>query len=199
MSDDTPTRQYEDVQLWTMPDRARYAELSNEVQVQAQIAESQGPRAMGDDDSAPVMSAKAMQEFIAEADTRARTIRVIALKRSEWRAMKAKHPIRVESKTTTDAEGNQTTAEVPHVLDSRNGFNVESVADDLVPASIAADFPSAAARDEFIDDLSEPDFDDLYGAALRVNEVGFEVPKAGVSLRLDQIIGGISNSPSDSD
>lgn len=201
MSED-PTRQYEDVYLWTPADRIKLEELQESLNsaLAAGAAQGEAPRALCDEspNEAARESAAQLDTFVAEAKTRAHVVRMTALARRPWRALKAKHPIRMESHTTKNAEGVEETVERPHEVDQLRGFNVESMADDLVPESIAFD-GNATARDAFLDGLSEPDFDSLYVAALKVNIAGFSPPKAEYSSQVDRIIAAISNSPDPSD
>lgn len=199
---DEPTRQYEDAYLWAPADRVRLEELQEALNsaLNNASAMSGAPQSMGDDspNDAAREAAAELDAFVEEAKTRARVVRMVALPRKAWRSLKAKHPIRMESYTKKDAEGNEETVERPHKLDEVRGFNVETMADDLVPESIEFD-GSNSARDAFLDGLSEPDFDSLYGAALKVNVAGFTPPKAEFSSQVDRIIAAISNSPDPSD
>lgn len=201
---DEPTRQYEDAYLWAPADRVRLEELQealdSAINTAAAMAASDAPQSMADDspNDAVREGARLLDEFVTEAKTRARVVRMVALPRKAWRALKAQYPIRMESYTKKDAEGNEETVERPHKVDEIRGFNVESMADALVPESIEFD-GSNSARDTFLDGLSEPDFDSLYGAALKVNVGGFTPPKAEFSSQVDRIIAAISNSPDPSD
>lgn len=215
MPEETPARQYEDAYLWTPADRLRLRELHEAMHsatitaVQAassREAASDAPKTMDEDPSTETHAAELvardaaseLDEFITEAKTRARVVRMVALPRKPWRALKESHPIRMVETKTKDAEGVETTAEKPHQLDAVRGFNVETMADDLVAESIEFD-GSNAARDAFLDSLSEPDFNSLYAAALNVNTGFFTPPKAEFSLHLDRIIAEILNSPDPSD
>lgn len=210
---DEPTRQYEDAYLWTPADRVRLEELREDLQSSLQRAASlsigDGPRTMGDERSEAEEhqlasaqehrdAAAALDAFVEEAKSRARVVRVVALPRRRWRALKDAHPVRMVKSTSRDDDGNDVETEVPHEIDQVRGFNAETMADALVPECVAG-FSSRAAADEFLDDLSEPDFDTLYAAALKVNIGGFAPPKAEFSSRVDRIIGAISSSRDRSD
>lgn len=209
---DEPTRQYEDAYLWAPADRVRLEELREDMTSALNRAtelakvprRGDAPRLMSEDRPEPDAqdaasseeireAAAALDEFVSEAKTRARVVRVVALPRRRWRALKDAHPARMVKTTTKDAEGKDVESEKPHEVDEGHGFNVETIADDLVPECVADAFSSKPAVDAFLDDLSEPDFDSLYAASLRVNAGGFAPPKAEFSLHADRIIGAISN------
>ncbi len=196
------TRPYEDVYLWTPADRVHLNELQEALDsaFAAAGAQADAPVLMSDESPNETVRelAAELDVFVTEAKTRARVVRMTALARRPWRALKAKHPIRMVSHTTKNAEGVEETVERPHVVDEARGFNVETMADDLVPESIAFE-GNTTDRDAFLDGLSEPDFDSLYVAALRMNAAGFTPPKAEYSSQVDRIIAAISNSPDLSD
>lgn len=122
------------------------------------------------------IAAKAHDDFVTEAAERATKIRIQAMGRKKWRALKDEHPPRLVDDT-----------DQPRVEDSI-GFNTDSMADDLVPASIAPDqFESDDERDDFLDSLTDQDFNRIYSAAVRLNERGVNVPKAEASSLLAQM------------
>lgn len=195
---DEPSRQYEDAYLWTPADRVRLAELredlSSVVNTASAMAMADAPQTMDEDPSTELRAAAAaIDEFVTEAKTRARVVRMVALPRRKWRAMKDAHPVRMVTTKTTDAEGVEKSTEKPNEADEQYGFNVESIADDLVEQC------ASAVDSDFIESLSEPDFDTLYAAALRVNVGGFAPPKAEFSSQVDRIIAAISSSQDHSD
>lgn len=201
-----PTRQYEDAYLWTPADRVRLAELredlSSVVNTASAMAMADAPQTMDEDAPEAELraAAAAIDEFVTEAKSRARVVRMIALPRRKWRALKDAHPVRMVTTKTTDAEGVESSTEKPNEADERHGFNVESIADELVAECLdPSAFDTPGQRADFLDDLSEPDFDTLYGAALRVNIGGFAPPKAEFSSQVDRIIVAISNSHETSD
>lgn len=201
---ENPGRQYEDAYLWLPEDRAKLDQLQEALNAALSIADTlaAAPRAMSQDSPAEAARAAAVEldEFIKGAKARARVVRMVALPRTPWRALKAEHPIRMVETREKDAEGVETVTEKPHQIDEIRGFNVESMADALVPESIdASEFRNAAEKEAFLEGLSEPDFDTLYGAALKVNVAGFTPPKAEYSSRIDRIIAEISMSPDPSD
>ncbi len=197
-----PTRQYEDVYLWTPADRVRIEELREVLNSKLTTANalSDAPQGMADDSptAAPREAAVELDAFVEEAKSRANVVRMTALARKPWRSLKAKHPIRMVEVKSKDAEGNEVVTEVPHKIDEIRGFNIETMADDLVPESIEFD-GNTSARDTFLDGLSEPDFDALYGGALKCNVGGFTPPKADFSSQVDRIIAEISSSHDPSD
>lgn len=196
---DEPSRQYEDAYLWTPADRVRLAELREAISsavtnTQARVA-ADAPKSMAEDSPSETLreAAAALDAFVVEAKARARVVRMVALPRRKWRAMKDAHPVRMVETKTKDAEGVETTTEAPNASDEQYGFNIDSIADDLVAQC------ASAVDADYIESLSEPDFETLYAAALRVNVGGFAPPKAEFSSQVDRIIAAISSSQDHSD
>ncbi|KAB2807984.1 hypothetical protein F9L07_25275 [Pimelobacter simplex] len=146
--------------------------------------------------------AEAHDAFVREATERARKVVIQALPRRKKRELEAKHPARMVTQKVPDpdaGEGAEREVEVVHADDTK-GFNFETMADDLVPLSIApGQFTSDAARDAFIDDLSDPHFNAVYNAAIRLNTEDGGIPKAEASSLVARIISAISTSPEPSD
>lgn len=168
-----------------------------------------GPRLLSD--TAPVggealkAAATAHDEFVNEAGERARKVHVEALPRKKWRELEDAHPARTVARVVKDEDGNESTVEDPHEKDDL-GFNYRTMGDDLVPASVplvgpdgVAQFASEDARDSFLDGLSDPHFNALYHAAIKLNTEGAQIPKAGASSLVERIIAGTSQSPEVSD
>jgi len=161
-------------------DYDRIAELSAAVEQAATLAVTDGQRRLGD---APevVDAAKAYDDFVAEAAERGVKVTLHALGRKAWGDLLKKHPVRQEE--STDSEGVVTT--VPNATDSAHGFNVETLGDELVPASVAPGmFKTNAERDNFLDNLSDGEFSRLYSAAVPLNQSAGADPKARLSSRL---------------
>lgn len=143
--------------------------------------------------------ADAHDDYVREATERARKVEIQALPRSKKRELQAKHPARMVTETITDPDGTIRSVDVPHQDDDK-GFNFETMADELVPASLIGDqFKSHAAAVAFAEDLSDPHFNAIYHAAIRLNYEDGSVPKAEASSLVDRIIAAISTSLEDSD
>ena len=122
-------------------------------------------------------AAKAHDDFVTEATERAVQVTMQALPRKKWAALVAEHP----------AEKDNT----EHLL---HGFNVESMSDPLVLACVQSavspdpefvpDWTTEAARQEFLDSLSDGDFSKLFSAAVVLNKATGSDPKADLSSRL---------------
>jgi hypothetical protein len=118
-------------------------------------------------DVTPDDAARAYNDFMEGAEERAAKITLKALGRKAWRDLVVAHP---------PAEGDD--------YHQRRGFNVDTLGDDLVPASIVeGQFPSIADRDAFLDALCDADFSKLYSAAVALNESVGPDPKARLPLQ----------------
>lgn len=141
-------------------------------------------------EEAATVAAEAHDAFVNEAADRAAKVKVRALPRKPWRSLKLKHPMRMVTtfQVVKDAEGNETSVPVenPHDEDVVHGFNIETMADDLVPVAVdeLGQFATPADRDAFLDGLSDPDFSRIYSMAILLNSVGARAPKAGASSLL---------------
>lgn len=186
------SRRTERVPLFEPADQARLAELAQEA---ARAIEASGPQRVGD--GTPAREAAEQYDALhAEALERARWIELEALPRKAWRALLMEHPARMIERTTKDADGTETSTETAHEDDAAVGFNVESIAEPLVQASIkAGQFDSLGDRDAFLDDLSEPNFARLFGAAVLLNRQDITPPKAGLVSLLAAISDETSNLP----
>lgn len=160
--------------------------------VEAAVMADSNTRRMNDPDTVSV-AADAYDAFVKDATTRGETIPLAMLPRGVWREMVAKHPPR------DDSEG-----------DERWGFNYLTLADDLVPASVAAGqeiepsyfesvevlhFDSLGDRDEFLDALCDADFTKVYNEALNLNQAAGPNPKVRLSSLLAQTSDEISPPP----
>lgn len=100
-------------------------------------------------------------EYKREAETRAVVLVVQALRRKQWRSLVAEHPPR---------ENN--------AGDTQLGINLLSFPDALVPASLADPaFDTPADREDFLEQLSDAQFDELFWSAFRLNRGGALDPK----------------------
>lgn len=124
-------------------------------------------------DAAPEVSERAAEydEFLAAAVDRAVKVTLRAMSPKKWRVLVAAHPMREDEPA------------------DRMGFNIETLGDALVPASLvkavcgdeSEDFVSDAAREEFLESLTAGQWDQLYGAALALNTDAGPDPKARLS------------------
>lgn len=123
-------------------------------------------------DAAPAdVAAGEYDEFLAAAVNRAVKVTLRAMSPKKWRELVAAHPMREDEPA------------------DRMGFNIETLGDALVPASLvkavcgdeSEDFGSDAAREEFLESLTAGQWDQLYGAALALNTDAGPDPKARLS------------------
>lgn len=111
---------------------------------------------------------RAHDAFIDEAKGRGFQVAVQARKKAKWREMVNAHPPREEN------EG-----------DHRWGFNYDTLADALVPASVTGIVgPEGPVNqiEDFLDDLCDADFSAIYSACVRLNQG--EGPKGPISSAL---------------
>ena len=157
MNTHTVTRDRETVYLYQGEDLEKIRELA------AAASSLRGrPRLMGDVDAA-----KAHDEFVTEARERAVKVVLEARSRKVWRDLVAAHPPR---------EG--------HDGDKDAGVNDEAFGAALVPLSIVEpEFASDADRQEWVEELSDGNFERLYLTAFQLNRTSAS-PKADLSSRL---------------
>lgn len=177
-------RYHEDVPLFTNADRLHIQDLERDLE---QAAVSAGPARKGD---VPLESAvAAYDQFKAEALERATMVGMTALPGKEWRELLAAHPPRREVK---DEEG-EVTESWPQ--DEGAGCNVDTIARPLVIACLdLAQFDSDRDREEWVDDLSDPDFNRLTSDAFRLNSDAGPNPKWSASSWLDRTSFAMSRS-----
>jgi hypothetical protein len=153
-----------------------------------------GVRRAGDDDLDDAKEAGAEYDrFMDEALERAAHVQLQALPRSRFRQMVADHPPREDEK---DEAGEVTES---HSEDRRYGFNVDTMADALVPASVVIEgqFANQPERDAWLDELSDAEFSKLYSAAILLNQGGGPDPKARFSSLIDRMSDETSTLQSD--
>lgn len=191
------------VPLYQSADQARIDELRADLMAEASQTVTT-TRLLSDTEpqGADELRAKAQahDDFVREAEGRAVRIVVQALPRKRWRALEDKHPARMIETKVRAEDGTERTTEEPHA-DDRLGFNLDTMADDLVPESLPlvtpdgeVQFASEDERAAFLDALSAPHFDAIYAAAIRLNTEGGSVPKAEASSLVDRIIAATSTS-----
>lgn len=143
--------------------------------VQAAEAEEKNPPKLLNGQESPAEILAAEHEALkaeAEEDARSkrRVITLRALGRAKWRELKAAHPVRLE--------GDDVTAETAKE-DRLAGINTDSVEDDLVFASIIEPkFTSRADYDEWVDELSEGEFQMLLRDAWSLVNIAQVDPKS---------------------
>jgi hypothetical protein len=122
---------------------------------------SSGPARVGDTFSGVAAAQAALMAACEEAEPRAVAVVVKALGRRQWRSLVQEHPARDGEKE-----------------DEMLGVNAEAFPDALVPASILEPaFDTPADRDDFLDSLSDADFNRLFRAAFTLNRVPADDPK----------------------
>lgn len=126
-------------------------------------------------------------EGMDAAVERAVKVKMTQLPRKEYRALKNEHPPRM----VDGPDG-----PVVHAEDAPWGFNRETFGDVLVPPCVDLDqFDSEAARDAFLDGLSDGWFSKLYSAAVSLNQGAGPDTKARLSSHLAPMFDETSPSP----
>lgn len=155
-----------------------YPDRLNALYAAAQAAkDDDSPQFMGEEDPYTALAAeyealKAEAEQAAEAAGRKVTLQAIGRRkgidgRPSWRDLKEKHPPRTEGDEET-VKG-----------DRLAGVNTDSVEDDLVYAAlIYPEMSSRGAFDEWVDNLSEGEFQTILGQAWRLVNVAQFDPKS---------------------
>lgn len=186
-------REKRSVALFKPEDRRQMADLLEAI---TSAATEAGPKRVGDtDDNSPVhLAVVAYDAFKAKALRRATNVGITALRKGVWRDLLGEHPPR---KDVLDPEGDPIET---FDQDAAVGFNVDTIALPLVLASIDLDqFDSEAERDEFVDNLSDPDFSRIYSEAVRVNTEAGPDPKWSASSWHELTSAVMSRSDSASD
>lgn len=199
MIEPTPAR-HETVILWHGDDYQPLTEKFKAVENSATLAAVSGPSRIGDDPQTKT-AVEEYEAFREEALKRATKVEMRALPRGgrnadgservTWRGLLAQYKAR---KVTEKAEDG-TEREVDHPDDGL-GWNSEDMSDPLVKASLVPDqFESVEKRDAWLDGLSDPEFSQLYSAAVRLNISGGPDPKFLASSLLDLTSTETSTSP----
>lgn len=191
-------RDTDTVPLYNRADMKRIAELGDAIEEATIVV---GPKRVADAD--PVLEAVAeYDEFKAAATERATKVEITALPTSEWRKLLAEHPPRRDV-----IEDEEVVESFPQ--DHAQGFNIESIADPLVKASLTPDqFDDRAELEQFVEDLSDPHFSLIFSAAVKLNTEAGPDPKfsasswlartSAVMSRSDESSGSDSQGSSDS-
>lgn len=146
-----------------------YADRLNALYAEAQAAEraaSASSRRLND--SSLYDDLKAQYDALkAEAEAQAIKVTLKAIGRREWRVLKEKHPPR--------AEGDPETLKGDRLA----GVNADTVEDDLVYASLVEPaFTTRAQYDEWVDALSEGEFQTILSRAWSLVNVAATDPKS---------------------
>lgn len=167
------------VSLFQGDDLVRHEELLAEMQRTAQGISGTSARLGDDPKVAARLAAEAFNAFKDEAEERAAKVEIRAVGRKTWRDLVAKHPARPDEDD-----------------DEARGFNVDTFADDLIPACIVeGQFASIADRDAFLDDLPDGLWNLLYRECVDLNLSTGPDPKARISLPADPTGDETSESP----
>lgn len=175
-----------------------YDAIADRLQAVERIARAAAPRRMAEESSVSEAS-REYDEYVEAALGRALMVRLVALGRKDYRALRNEHPPRM----IPDPEGQDRL--VPHDEDTAWGFNYLTFGDALLPKSIAEitcntpgiapDASTPASIETFLDGLSDGDFSRLYSAAITLNEGGGPDPKARLSTLLGPTSAETSESP----
>lgn len=156
----TLTPRMERIPIYQGDDEAKIGEL--EAEAKRLKPDPEKPRLLCDDPEAEYRAAcEAHDEFKREAESRAVIVVVQALRRRQWRSLVAEHSPRDDN-----------------AADAALGVNLQTFPDALVPISVTEPkFDSPADRDDFLDMLSDVQYDTLFWAAFRLNRGGGIDPK----------------------
>lgn len=139
-----------------------------------------GAARLGDGPPDPGPAEEAYDAFVTEAAERAVEVQIRALGRSRWRDLFDEHPPRMVTKIIDGEEQS-----VEHPDDEPFGVNTKTFPDKLlaydhdgVATIVEPTFPTAAARQAWLDDLSAGDFDKLWATAYYLNTSLGADPKA---------------------
>jgi hypothetical protein len=180
------------VYLLQADDLDRRYELLDDVQraTEGQLASKIASLRLGDDSDTEALAAvntaaKALNAFMDKANRRAAKVLIRPLPRKSraglpsYRDLVLKHPPREDDER-----------------DKARGFNVDAMADDLVPHSIVdGQFATTQQRDDFLDGLSEGYFTQIFWEAINLNERMSPDPKARLPLQPVPTSGETSQSP----
>lgn len=155
------------VVLFQGDDEAKIRELEARAKALRSSETVKPPRTQDEPDDYTA-AAEAHDEFKREALTRAVVVTVQALGRKRWRSLVDEHPPR------EDAAG-----------DEAFGLNLKTFPDALVPVSIVDPvFDTPADRDDFLDSLSDQQFEAVFWAAFRMNRHGGADPQDFLAARV---------------
>lgn len=167
-------------------DKIRAAQAKVEEATSAAMSTG-APKRLGDSPSV-VAAVEQYDAFMDECAARGVSIELQAVGRKVWRDILAKHAPR--KVTVKDDDGVET--EVPHPDDEGWGFNYETLADDLVPASVV---DKTSFDEAFLDSLADGDWSKLYSAAVLLNQGAGPDPTLRLRTRLGPTSSETSESP----
>lgn len=129
------------------------------------------PRRLSDPPETPeyVQLAREHDALVREAEEHAIHVRVVALKRADWKAMLRNHPPKPDPTAPQDVQD----------FEKSVGVHEETLKEELVPASVVEPEPG-----EWIEELSDGDFDRIYLTAFALNRTSGGDPKASLVSRL---------------
>lgn len=154
----TLTPRTQSVTLYQGDDLARIAEYDAEIE---RLEADKTPRLLHEPDLLAEKKAE-RDAFVNDAKQRAVVVELRHVGRKKWRELVDAHPPR---------EGNENDAAV--------GVNEFELMEALVPASIhKPEFDSDRDRDDFLDSLSDAQFELLYMTAFMLNRTVAAAPKA---------------------
>lgn len=177
------------VVIYQGDDLQRLTDLRRDAEVKQRIADRpRAETARAGDDATPQADAQAARDaydaFVAEAAGRAVTVEVHALPRKKFRGLMADHaPRKVDGEDGT---------QVTHADDAPFDVNVDTFGEPFLVASIFdPQFDSKAEAVDFLDSLSEGEFDTLFAAAYLLNRSPIADPRSSrysnASLSTDAI------------
>jgi hypothetical protein len=179
-------RAFKDVVLYQGEDLATYQDFISRLRTIA-AEQLHNPR-QGDDEAAALSELRSQyDEFIPGAIERGETLRVTAPPGRRFRELVAAHPPRRPVK----GDDGETVEEWPD--DNKRGCNVDKIATPLVVACVTGEFADRTEATEYVEDLSDGNFNRLVSAAFEVNEETGPDPK----VRLSSAIGRISDETSE--
>lgn len=167
----TPSRRTTTLTLYDGDDFERLAELRREADhatALSEKAEDEGVRRAGEDEADPELAADARAKqarydaFVDEAAERATEVRLRAMRGKAFRALMAEHPPR---------DGND--------MDAQYGVNTETFPLPLLVECLESPELTPSARQEFIEDLADGDYELWWVTAYWLNRGQGGDPKAG--------------------
>lgn len=161
------TRRTESVVFYQDDDENRLKELREAAErVKPDPKARVSPRTLDEPDPAELYAeaTRAHDDFKDEATTRAVVVVVQALRRKAWRSLVAEHK---------PVEG--------VLVDESLGVNAVTFSEALVPVSIAEPAFTPDGLEEFLGDLSDGQYDQIFWAAWRANRLGASDPKERLS------------------
>ena len=159
-------RRTKSVLIYQGDDLARIEELAEEARSLAHQEAASGPRVLGEG-SAAEAAAKAHDDFVTEAESRAVKVVLTEVGRRRWRNLTGEHPARTGNKG-----------------DEAMGVNLDTFPEALLKASITEpQFPTADDLADWLDMMNDGMFDRLFLEAFALNRSTSD-PKASLVSEL---------------